>query len=770
LFSQNASVLAQMLDEQQTQNETVQTEEPQEGTDDLDQGGNPPPAPEVTVPKSSPSAEEVPKEEKEKPLVQEEAATPIPTAPVEPVKTDVDVDPTVKVDNKFTITKSPEDVEGEKGSLVTLTAEVEAENPAALTYQWQKSTVSAETDSPQSSDEVVQGKQEYINKILNDEQIVKNEEEQEVNLKDETIKKYKEEGLTDEEAEARVKAEKKKSVEDTKNEAVVPDNKDWVDIPGAVGKSLDVMIDDEIATSAVSYRMVAKSGSIALASNAASPKATDRAGYFAGGSGSYYDPYLISTFDHFNNMRYFRSSYYRFLNDIDASYMPYRPIGDGQPGGAFSGKIDGNGYVVRNLHVGNTVVVRAYDSQYYYNVDGIGVFGTLRNAEIRNVGFENLSIVGKTERGRPWYREESVLLVGGIAPVATYSKIENCYVQADIAARASGERGADTLAVNVGGIVATALVGYYPTGSFKETAIYNPSEGVEINNCYAKINGSMAIDKKYWCGWCWWPCSVRHLSNGALFSGQGIKKEELPTVKNSYHQTNIGSGQGGQAANLQTSEIKNSLNNYAKGRYGYNAWKTDVSGYPVMRHIETINVNADNTRKVYDGKPLVPKITADRPEVTLGNHWNYTITKAYGDYGRVTEPTEIGQYNINYSVADDKAYRLNYNTSTLYIEPKKDITAPEIEVLKYEQVDQNNTVTGPYNPGDWSDKNLKVTFRFEDKGKGKSTNTNGYIYDENHEAVSGVNTNLEIYCNGTKYTATNVGGNNYAFRKRQSRK
>ena len=97
---------------------------------------------------------------------------------------------------------------------------------------------------------------------------------------------------------------------------------------------------------------------------------------------------------------------YILMNDIDlSSFANWDPIGDDSA--AFTGIFDGNGHVVKNLKRDTTS-------------DYAGLFCMLKNANIINLGIENINIQGDG------------MCCGGLASGAMDSNIENCFVTGNI--------------------------------------------------------------------------------------------------------------------------------------------------------------------------------------------------------------------------------------------------------------------------------------------------------------------------------------------------
>ena len=117
---------------------------------------------------------------------------------------------------------------------------------------------------------------------------------------------------------------------------------------------------------------------------------------FAGGNGTYYNPYLISTPTQLNNIRNDLYACYKLINDIDLEYdtqnenglfyndgKGWEPIGN-TDSGVFGGILDGNNYRILNIKIN--------DSDLRY----AGLFGKVQRAIITNLKMTYSKITGKT--------------------------------------------------------------------------------------------------------------------------------------------------------------------------------------------------------------------------------------------------------------------------------------------------------------------------------------------------------------------------------------
>ena len=103
-----------------------------------------------------------------------------------------------------------------------------------------------------------------------------------------------------------------------------------------------------------------------------------------------------------DNIRNDLDGKYILMNDIDLSGIDWEPIKDANTGEGFTGILNGNGYTIDNLKNNRT------------NNYGVGLFSTITNAQIKNLGLENVDIAGHTG-------------VGALAGNGIKSNIINCY-------------------------------------------------------------------------------------------------------------------------------------------------------------------------------------------------------------------------------------------------------------------------------------------------------------------------------------------------------
>ena len=151
--------------------------------------------------------------------------------------------------------------------------------------------------------------------------------------------------------------------------------------------------------------------------------------------------------------------------NFDLNSNNWLPIGNEQY--PFKGSFDGKGYSIANLTNGNKT----------YVTDVLGLFGCVKNAELKNI-----SITGSSFRGTKY----SGLLAG----IAEMGLIENCYVQGGITGEYAGMVGyASGTTFRVCGSVLKSnsinSAGLYSGGIVGFVADNDQNLPVTIINCYA---------------------------------------------------------------------------------------------------------------------------------------------------------------------------------------------------------------------------------------------------------------------------------------------
>ena len=109
---------------------------------------------------------------------------------------------------------------------------------------------------------------------------------------------------------------------------------------------------------------------------------------FSGGSGTEDDPYIITTPEQLNEVRNYLSSCFELGVDLDLDCEPFNTGGGWMPIGTeeepFTGRMDGNGYLISNLYIQRTT----------NNYKHIGLFGYAENAVFKGIQLKNVKISG----------------------------------------------------------------------------------------------------------------------------------------------------------------------------------------------------------------------------------------------------------------------------------------------------------------------------------------------------------------------------------------
>ncbi len=106
--------------------------------------------------------------------------------------------------------------------------------------------------------------------------------------------------------------------------------------------------------------------------------------FFAGGTGTQDDPYLVSTPEHLNGVRYVLDMHFEQTSDIDLDIEPYNsqegwnPIGNKRT--PFTGHYDGDGYKISNLYINRT------------DQENQGLFGYISEASLTDMHLKDTCI------------------------------------------------------------------------------------------------------------------------------------------------------------------------------------------------------------------------------------------------------------------------------------------------------------------------------------------------------------------------------------------
>ena len=157
---------------------------------------------------------------------------------------------------------------------------------------------------------------------------------------------------------------------------------------------------------------------------------------------------------------------YHLTKDIDLSGAEWVPIGDGSSSysSSFTGTFDGQGHVIKNLTINDTLEYSPNSQTKYY-----GLFGFVYCATIKNVGLVDTNINIQESPDSTGYG----IMAGGICGVAygfseIFSTINNCY-----------NTGAIVMDIINSGVSVGGICG----ASCNPSSLYNTTNN-SISNCY----------------------------------------------------------------------------------------------------------------------------------------------------------------------------------------------------------------------------------------------------------------------------------------------
>ncbi len=321
---------------------------------------------------------------------------------------------------------------------------------------------------------------------------------------------------------------------------------------------------------------------------------------FAGGEGIPGSPYLIETPEQFNEIRNYLTSMFQLEADLDfADFGDWVPVGLFH-GTRFSGILDGNGHVIKNLRI-----ISSGDAS-------TGLFGTTQDAAISKLILQDCYAEGAERVGilagcllRTTVDQVAVinaevvntvgfytgLLVGNVHDDAT---VTDCYTSGIATGNAAG----------VGGITGymehrSNLVNCYSTASVigKERATAGICGGVPqdsyIINCVA-INDKIVVND-------WVPVNKEGYANDIARVVSEIQQDNVDVPQNNYAWdgidvevsiTNEPASKNGEDATME--ELKSvtfyaenlgwDINPTGEDEYYVQIWKIDpeISEYPVF--------------------------------------------------------------------------------------------------------------------------------------------------------------------------------------------
>jgi len=342
---------------------------------------------------------------------------------------------------------------------------------------------------------------------------------------------------------------------------------------------------------------------------------------FSGGTGTKADPYLIRNCPELQNIINFPTADFLLIDYVNCNGFDY---GDGKgfmPLGnltsPFTGKFDGNNFKISYIKINRNLQ------------DNVGIFGVTLGAEITNVNFDNVTIIGKSYVGT----------LVGLAKVGT--KISNVYAAASQI---------DTVASQVGGLVGRSE----GNASVKNT----------IQNASVDVIVKASLENSSYVGGMLGTVTYSDVSNshalGAVSGNYAVgglvgRLEATTTLLNTNAQglVNGASNVGGLVGS--TSGSSHITNSYATGNvvvtYGDagGLLGADLSGIQIDRCYATGNVESLSTSTSSDTGGLVGNFVG-ASGVIKNSYATGALTNNYGTTGGLVGWLSKGSVSNSYSV------------------------------------------------------------------------------------------------------------------------
>jgi hypothetical protein len=273
---------------------------------------------------------------------------------------------------------------------------------------------------------------------------------------------------------------------------------------------------------------------------------------FAGGAGTSINPYQISSPE---ELAYFRqlvnaapggNNYFILTGDLDLNNKPWTPIGNSTT--SFKGTFDGKSHVISNLTVNLPTT------------SGVGLFGTVQDASIMNVGIAgNSTVTGAGNVGG---------LVGQfIAYSASNFGISGCFSNATVSSGSGSNAGGIVGDFRTTGAVSSLITNCYSTGNISGA---NYVAGI-VGKVEKNSSGlTLTISNSYATG--------TMTATGTLTGGIAINASAVLTVTNCYYINGAAANANGAtvktAADMKTPGFVTTLN----GSQSPAPWVADLAG------------------------------------------------------------------------------------------------------------------------------------------------------------------------------------------------
>ncbi|MDS0526067.1 fibronectin type III domain-containing protein [Clostridium sp. SHJSY1] len=172
------------------------------------------------------------------------------------------------------------------------------------------------------------------------------------------------------------------------------------------------------------------------------------------GNGTPDNPYIISTAQQLQNIKYQLGASYRLGNDIDLSGVKWTALGN-NTSFQFTGTLDGAGYLIKNL------------SMNRLGTDFTGLFNYINGATIKNLKLDSVNLIGGN-------------YTGALAAYSTGSTIDNCSVSGTI----NGY-------VYTGGLIGQGVSGTNITNSSSSAKVNGSNQGSSSGNRLGGLVGDL---------------------------------------------------------------------------------------------------------------------------------------------------------------------------------------------------------------------------------------------------------------------------------------
>lgn len=335
------------------------------------------------------------------------------------------------------------------------------------------------------------------------------------------------------------------------------------------------------------------------------------------------DGYIgIYTAEDLDNVRNNLSGKYILMNNIDlSSYENWSPIGTSET--PFTGELDGNGYVLKNL-IFNDKFSNAKD------IDS-GLFGYAKGAILSDVLIKNLSVKFDQSDSTEVY-----CTFGAVAGVARNSTIRSCAV--------SGKIDAENIAqLNISGIIGLPLY-----SKFENCANY-ADINVKLNNTALLLRiGGVAAFLRY-----------TPLTESCNYGNITINGADVKLNKNFY----IGGVYGDAADNFQN--MTHDGDNYNRGTVSvdFSTSRTFIGGIAGQSYSVVNSYNAGKIIYPEDFAGFAGAVTGNAFECSLAINMPQRLTNvyylnesmkdfSYGEHSYVDEEDDIFE-NIKYLTPEE---------------------------------------------------------------------------------------------------------------------